>query len=119
MAEISAGELLVRYLRAENVNLVAGISDGAHIPIIATAAPRARIESDPNRGGTWQADDAESMARPITRCAATVRQWRRLPEMVRAAFRAAMTGRPGPVDRDLNVKPPGWEQFRQARSLQS
>ena len=37
------------------------------------------------------------MARPITKYAATVRQWERLPEMMRAAFRAAMTGRPGPA----------------------
>jgi acetolactate synthase-1/2/3 large subunit len=36
------------------------------------------------------------MARPITKYAATVRMWERLPEMMRAAFRAAMTGRPGP-----------------------
>ncbi|RMF22472.1 MAG: thiamine pyrophosphate-binding protein [Deltaproteobacteria bacterium] len=159
MATITVGELLVRCLKAEGVDLVTGIIDGAHIPIvvntpkygiryintrheeaavhiaegysriskkpgvvlgnpacgtgnmlagvvsahgeghpiIAIATTRARIKSDPNRGGTWQAADTESMARPITKYAATVRQWQRLPEMMRAAFRAAMTGRPGPA----------------------
>jgi len=159
MAQISVGELLVRCLRAEGVELVTGIIDGAHIPIVAHTARygiryvnahheeaavhmaegyariarkpgvvlgnpgcgtgnmlagvvsahaeghpvlalgtlRPRIKSDPNRGGAWQAADTEAMARPITKYAATVRQWERLPEMMRAAFRAALSGRPGPA----------------------
>jgi acetolactate synthase I/II/III large subunit len=159
MSEISVGELLVRCLKAEGVEMMCGIIDGAHIPIVvhtpaygiryvnarheeaavhiaegyariarkpgvvignpacgtgnmiaglvsahgeghpivALATIRSRIKADPNRGGAWQAADTENMARPITKYAATVRQWERLPEMVRAAFRAAMTGRPGPV----------------------
>ena len=159
MSEITVGELLVQCLKAEGVEMMTGIIDGAHIPIVvhtpkygiryintrheeaavhvaegyariarrpgvvlgnpacgtgnmlagvvsahgeghpivAIGTMRARIKSDPNRGGTWQAADTENMARPITKYAATVRQWERLPEMVRAAFRAAMTGRPGPV----------------------
>ncbi len=159
MGEITVGELLVRCLRAEGIELISGIIDGAHIPIVAHTAAygiryvnarheeaavhiaegyariarrpgvvignpgcgtgnmlagvvsahaeghpivaigtlRPRIKTDPNRGGAWQAADTESMARPITKYAATVRQWERLPEMMRAAFRAAMTGRPGPA----------------------
>ena len=159
MSEISVGELLVQCLKAEGVEMMCGIIDGAHIPIVvhtpaygiryvnarheeaavhiaegyariarkpgvvignpacgtgnmiaglvsahgeghpivAIATTRSRIKADPNRGGAWQAADTENMARPITKYAATVRQWERLPEMVRAAFRAAMTGRPGPV----------------------
>lgn len=159
MAKISVGELLLRCLRAEGVEMMAGIIDGAHIPVVAhtpkygiryintrheeaavhiaegyariarrvgvaMANPacgtgnmlagiisahgeghpvlalgtlRNRLKSDPNRGGAWQSADTESMARPITKYAATVRQWERLPEMARAAFRAALTGRPGPA----------------------
>lgn len=159
MGRITVGELLVRCLRAEDIDLVTGIIDGAHIPIvvhfpeygiryintrheeaaahvaegytriarkpavvlgnpacgtgnmlaglvsaygeghpvIAIATTRSRLKTDPNRGGAWQAADTETMARPITKHAATVRQWERLPEMVRAAFRSATTGRPGPV----------------------
>lgn len=159
MSEITVGELLVRCLKAEGVEMITGIIDGAHIPIVvhtpkygiryinahheeaavhiaegyariarrpgvvlgnpacgtgnmlagvvsahgeghpivAIATTRSRLKGDPNRGGAWQSADTENMARPITKYAATVRQWQRLPEMVRAAFRAAMTGRPGPA----------------------
>lgn len=158
MSEITVGELLVRCLKAEGIELITGIIDGAHIPIVvhtekygiryvnvhheeaavhiaegysriarkpgvvignpacgtgnmlagvvsahgeghpivAIGTLRPAIKSDPNRGGAWQSADTESMARPITKYAATVRMWERLPEMMRAAFRAAMTGRPGP-----------------------
>jgi acetolactate synthase-1/2/3 large subunit len=159
MTTISVGELLVRCLMSEGVELMSGIIDGAHIPIVAhtpkygiryinahheeaavhiaegyarvarrpcvvignpacgaanmlagvvsahgeghpivaIAATRTRRFGDPNRGGAWQAADVESMARPITKYAATIRQWERVREMVRAAFRAATSGRPGPV----------------------
>jgi acetolactate synthase-1/2/3 large subunit len=159
MSRITVGELLVRCLKAEGVDMMSGIIDGAHIPIvahtpqygiryintrheeasvhvaegyaritrkpgvvignpacgtgnmlsgvvsahgeghpiIALATTRSRLKTDPNRGGAWQAADTESMARPITKYSATIRQWERVPEMVRAAFRAAMTGRPGPA----------------------
>jgi len=158
MSEITVGELLVRCLKAEGIELITGIIDGAHIPIVvhtekygiryvnvhheeaavhvaegysriarkpgvvignpacgtgnmlagvvsahgeghpilAIGTMRPPIKNDPNRGGAWQSADTESMARPITKYAATVRMWERLPEMMRAAFRAAMTGRPGP-----------------------
>lgn len=80
-------------------NMLAGVisAQAEGHPIVAIGTLRPRIKSDPNRGGAWQSADTESMARPITKYAATVRQWERLPEMVRAAFRAAMTGRPGPA----------------------
>ena len=158
MSEITVGELLVRCLAAEGIELITGIIDGAHIPIVvhtekygiryvnahheeaavhiaegysriarkpgvvignpacgtgnmlagvvsahgeghpivAIGTLRSPLKSDPNRGGAWQSADTENMARPITKYAATVRMWERLPEMMRAAFRAAMTGRPGP-----------------------
>ena len=55
------------------------------------------MTTDPDRGGAWQATNLVEMARPITKYSALVRQPERLPEMMRAAFRAALTGRPGPV----------------------
>ena len=80
-------------------NMLAGLvsAHGEGHPIVALGTTRARAKSDPNRGGAWQAADTESMARPITKYAATVRQPERLPEMMRAAFRAALTPRSGPV----------------------
>ncbi len=80
-------------------NMLAGISS-AHaegIPLIAIAGTRRRLTTDPDRGGAWQATNLVEMARPITKFSALVRQPERLPELMRAAFRAAMTGRPGPA----------------------
>lgn len=80
-------------------NMLAGLAS-AHAeghPILAIATTRRRLTTDPDRGGAWQATDLAEMARPITKYSATVRQAERLPEMVRAAFRAMLTGRPGPA----------------------
>src|SRR3990172_5233555 len=80
-------------------NMLAGLTS-AHAeghPIIAIACTRRRLTTDPDRGGAWQATDLVEMARPITKFSALIRQPERLPEMMRAAFRAALTGRPGPV----------------------
>ncbi|MBV6450182.1 MAG: Acetolactate synthase isozyme 1 large subunit [Anaerolineales bacterium] len=80
-------------------NMLAGLSSAyaeGH-PIIAIACTRRRLTTDPERGGAWQATDLVAMAKPITKYSALVRQPERLPEMMRSAFRAALTGRPGPV----------------------
>ncbi len=80
-------------------NMLAGLTSAfaeGH-PIIAIATTRRRATTDPDRGGAWQATDLVEMSKPITKYSALVRQPERLPEMMRAAFRAAMTGRPGPA----------------------
>lgn len=80
-------------------NMLAGLSSAyaeGH-PIIAIASARRRLTTDPDRGGAWQATDLVDMARPISKYSALVSQPERLPEMMRAAFRATMTGRPGPA----------------------
>lgn len=159
MSEITVGELLAQCLQAEDIDMMFGIIDGAHIPfvahtprygirhinchheegavhlaegytrisckpsvvigspgpgaanmlagissahaegipLIAIAGTRRRLTTDPDRGGAWQATNLVEMARPITKFSALVRQPERLPELMRAAFRAAMTGRPGPA----------------------
>ena len=92
-------------------NMLAGVSSAfaeGH-PIVAIACTRRRLTTDPERGGAWQATDLVEMAKPITKYSALIRQPERLPEMVRAAFRAALTGRPGPAflaipDELMNVK---------------
>ncbi len=80
-------------------NMLAGLSS-AHAeghPLLAIACTRRTLASYPDRGGAWQATDLVEMARPITKYSALVRRPERLPEMVRAAFRAVWTGRPGPA----------------------
>ena len=80
-------------------NLIAGLTSahGEGHPVIALVTMRRRATNDPDRGGAWQATDLAAMARPITKFAATLRVPERLPELMRAAFRAALTGRPGPA----------------------
>ncbi len=157
--EVTVGELLVRCLRAEGVDFMCGVVDGAHIPfvvhtpdygiryvnthheeaathiaegyarlthrpavvignpgpgganmlagltsahaeghpVIAIACTRRSATTQPDRGGAWQATDLVEMARPITTFSALVSRADRLPELVRAAFRAALRGRPGPA----------------------
>lgn len=80
-------------------NMIAGLSSAyaeGH-PILAIGGTRRRLTTDPDRGGAWQATDLVELARPVTKYSGMVRQWQRLPEMMRAAFRAAASGRPGPA----------------------
>jgi len=159
MPEITVGELFMQCLQAEGVDMMVGIIDGAHIPlvvhaqrygvryvnahheeaathiaegytriahkpavalgnpgpgganmlaglssaygeghpVVAIACTRSLAVTYPDRGGAWQATDLVEMARPITKYSALISRWDRVPEMVRAAFRAATTGRPGPA----------------------
>ncbi|RMG89107.1 MAG: thiamine pyrophosphate-binding protein [Chloroflexi bacterium] len=92
-------------------NMLAGLSSAyaeGH-PVIALATTRRSVTTYPERPGAWQATNLVEMARPITKFSALVRQPERVPELVRAAFRAALTGRPGPAflaipDEMLGVK---------------
>ncbi len=80
-------------------NLLAGLTSAqaeGH-PVIAITCTRRTATTNPDRGGAWQATDLVDMARPITKYSALISRGERVPEMVRAAVRAAMTGRPGPV----------------------
>lgn len=80
-------------------NLLAGLTS-AHAeghPVVAITCTRRTATTNPDRGGAWQATDLVEMARPITKYSALIARGERVPEMVRAAVRAATTGRPGPV----------------------
>jgi acetolactate synthase-1/2/3 large subunit len=79
-------------------NMLAGLTS-AHAeghPVVALACTRRSATTQPDRGGAWQATDLVAMAGPITKYAALIARADRVPEMVRAAVRAATTGRPGP-----------------------
>lgn len=80
-------------------NMLAGLSSayGEGHPVVAIACTRRTAANYPDRGGAWQATDLVAMAQPITKYSALISRWDRVPEMVRAAFRAATTGRPGPA----------------------
>ncbi|MEZ4767740.1 MAG: thiamine pyrophosphate-binding protein [Caldilineales bacterium] len=80
-------------------NMLAGLTSayGEGHPVIAIACTRRGAVNNPDRGGAWQATDLVAMARPVTKYSELVIRPERVPEMVRAAFRAATNGRPGPA----------------------
>src|ERR1044072_3351255 len=78
------------------LNLAAGLRDAwlAHSPVIAFTggpAPETQIRQ------VYQEVDELPAFEPVTKWNATVDDVNRFPDMVRQAFRAATTGRPGPV----------------------
>src|SRR5712691_13420399 len=78
------------------LNLAAGLRDAylAHSPVIAMTGGR-----DPNtkfRKVYQEVDDVPAFE-PVTKFNATVDDVARFPDMVRQAFRAAVSGTPGPV----------------------
>lgn len=80
-------------------NLIAGLSSayGEGHPVIGIACTRRSAVNNPDRGGAWQATDLVAMAQPVTKYSALISRPERVPEMVRAAVRAATAGRPGPA----------------------
>lgn len=80
-------------------NMVSGVAtayaEGS--PVIAISGQRRRNIIYPDRGGAFQNVELLGMYGPVTKWSAGVRQWRRLPELVRRAYRVATSGRPGPV----------------------
>ncbi len=77
-------------------NLVTGLSQAmaAYSPVVAIAGSlsTAHVYRD-----AFQEVDQQALFRPITKKTWTVTQPKRLPEMVREAFRTALTPRRGPV----------------------
>jgi acetolactate synthase-1/2/3 large subunit len=80
-------------------NMISGIitayAEGS--PVIALSGQRRRSIIYPDRGGSFQNVDLLGLYRPVTKWSAGVREWRRLPELIRQAYRVATSGRPGPV----------------------
>jgi len=80
-------------------NLVSGVvtayAEGS--PLVVLSGQRRRSIIYPDRGGSFQNVDLLGLYRPVTKWSAGVRDWRRLPELIRRAFREATSGRPGPV----------------------
>jgi acetolactate synthase-1/2/3 large subunit len=80
-------------------NMVSGVvtafAEGS--PLIVLSGQRRRSIIYPDRGGSFQNVDLLGLYRPVTRWSAGVRDWRRLPELIRRAFREATSSRPGPV----------------------
>ena len=80
-------------------NMVSGIvtayAEGS--PVIALSGQRRRSIIYPDRGGAFQNVELLRLYEPVTKWRAGLRDWRRLPELMRQAYRVATSGRPGPV----------------------
>ncbi len=81
-------------------NLLTGIAGAyvAHSPVVAIAggSPLGQQGRD-----AFQELDLVSLFRPVTKLSVQVTQASRIPDMLRLAFRTAMTGRKGPVFVDI------------------
>ncbi|MET0506715.1 MAG: thiamine pyrophosphate-binding protein [Burkholderiaceae bacterium] len=84
------------------LNLASGIGVALanHLPLVAITSNQHRAASYPHSGMFMDLDTRAVMA-PLTRWNAVVHDPRRIPELVRRAFREALSGRPGPVHLDI------------------
>src|ERR1700720_4479011 len=76
--------------------LYSAIADSIPILCITGQAPRAKLYKE-----DFQAVDIESIARPVTKWAVTVREPALVPRVFSQAFHIMRSGRPGPVLIDL------------------
>lgn len=76
--------------------LYSAIADSIPILCITGQAPRARLYKE-----DFQAVDIESIAKPVTKWAVTVREPALVPQVFQQAFHVMRSGRPGPVLIDL------------------
>src|SRR5579864_8959179 len=78
--------------------LYAAAADSIPILAITGQAPRARLYKE-----DFQAVDIESIAKPVTKWAVTVREPALVPRVFQQAFHLMRSGRPGPVLVDLPI----------------
>ncbi|MEM0262620.1 MAG: thiamine pyrophosphate-binding protein [Nitrososphaerota archaeon] len=83
-------------------NLVSGVypAYADSIPMIVITAQNQSWQSYPDRG-SQQALDQLTLFKAVTKWNAIVSHWKRIPELVKWAFRIALSGRPGPVHLDI------------------
>ncbi len=80
-------------------NMVSGVASAwaEGVPLIVLSGQRRRNIIYPERGGNFQTLALLDLYQPVTKWQAGLRDLRRLPELMRKAFRIARSGRPGPV----------------------
>ncbi len=78
--------------------LYSAMADSIPILCITGQAPRARLYKE-----DFQAVDIESIAKPVTKWAVTVREPAQVPRAFQQAFHLMRSGRPGPVLIDLPI----------------
>ncbi|HWU63008.1 MAG TPA: thiamine pyrophosphate-binding protein [Ensifer sp.] len=83
-------------------NLIGGLGGAFNnsLPLLLVTSNNHHAAAYPNRGMFMDLDTLALM-KPLTKWNAVVHDARRLPELVREAFRQALTGRRGPVHLDI------------------
>jgi acetolactate synthase-1/2/3 large subunit len=84
------------------LNLVSGlgVAFNNNLPLLAITTNQHRAAAYPH-AGMFMDLDTRAMTAPITKWNAVVHDARRIPQLVRQAFREALSGRPGPVHLDI------------------
>lgn len=84
------------------LNLISGlgVAFNNNLPLLAVTTNQHRAASYPHLG-MFMDLDAVATTRSLTKWNAVVHDARRMPELVRRAFREALSGRPGPVHLDI------------------
>ena len=77
-----------------------GVAFNNNLPLLAITTNQHRAASYPH-SGMFMDLDTRAVTAPITKWNAVVGDARRIPELVRTAFREALSGRPGPVHLDV------------------
>lgn len=83
-------------------NLIGGLGTAFNnnLPLLLVTSNNHHAAAYPNRG-MFMDLDTHALLKPLTKWSAVVHDGRRLPELVREAFRQALTGRRGPVHLDI------------------
>ncbi len=77
-----------------------GVAFNNNLPLLAITTNQHRAASYPH-SGMFMDMDTKAVLAPLTKWNAVVNDPRRMPELVRRAFREALGGRPGPVHLDV------------------
>ncbi len=83
-----------------NLAAGAGVAFNNHLAALLITTNQHRAAAYPHRG-MFMDIDTRAMFAPLTKWNAVVNDARRIPELVRTAFRQALGGRPGPVHLDI------------------
>src|SRR5271167_3299451 len=86
-----------------SANLLAGVVTALHegIPVLAITSQHRLGIVYPSPPSTFQGQDQLPLFRPAVKWGGPIFEWRRIPEVLRIAFREMWNGRPGPVHVEL------------------
>lgn len=85
---------------ALNLAAGAGVAFNNHLAVLLVTTNQHRAAAYPH-AGMFMDLDTRALLAPVTKWNAVVHDARRIPELVRTAFREALSGRPGPVHLDI------------------